>query len=97
VDDQRFCGAGRAVGEKRGVVARIAIGRDGQPAVPDSLAGGRAMRFWKRSDWPGRVRVSVVRVPLSWVVSGMADGAAGVAGAQDFEVEQQFIAGAARA
>ena len=32
---------------------------------------GRAMRFWKRSDWPGRVRVSVVRVPLRWVVSGM--------------------------
>ena len=36
------------------------------------LAVGSPMRFWKRSDWPGRVRFSVVVVPLRWVVSGSA-------------------------
>ena len=38
---QRFHGSGRSVGEERGVVARVAIGGDREPAVAGFAAGGQ--------------------------------------------------------
>ena len=94
-DDDRPHGAGRAVGEEGDVIAVVAIGGDGKPAEAAVAAGREGDAFLEPQGLAGQ-REGVGRAGAVEVGGeGNGGGALGLGGVEEFQVEQQVIAGAA--